>query len=208
MSQAGGRDAAVAMRDCGIATTSQTRPVCKHCFSALPIDKTSSVEAQIKLLWRSFCSSSYRVGDWSERPLGAGFRSVNPAFEVLRESRSGIHRSESSPSGSFAIEGVMWKAFSHDDILMNIMCQLWHYFSKPSPIPYKIILRWYWFFGTNYKHLTLSQGYTQWNGNESIMAQGQHMNHNPLNATQYYVISSDTVMGISPYHNICMTYLA
>ena len=35
MSRAGGRDVAVAMRDCGISTTSQTRPVCKHCFSAL-----------------------------------------------------------------------------------------------------------------------------------------------------------------------------
>ena len=63
MSRAGGRDVAVAMRDCGISTTSQTRPVCKHCFSALPIDKTLSVEAQIGLLWRSFCSSSYRVWD-------------------------------------------------------------------------------------------------------------------------------------------------
>ena len=54
MSRACGRDVAVAMRDCGISTTSQTRPVCKHCFSALPIDKTSSVGAQIGLLWRSF----------------------------------------------------------------------------------------------------------------------------------------------------------
>ena len=61
MSRAGGRYDAVAMRDCGISTTSQTRPVCKHCFSALPIVKTSSVEAQIGLLWCSFCSSSYRV---------------------------------------------------------------------------------------------------------------------------------------------------
>ena len=63
MSGAGGRDVVVAMRDCGISTTSQTHPVCKHCFSALPIDKTSSVEAQIGLLWRGFCSSSYRVWD-------------------------------------------------------------------------------------------------------------------------------------------------
>ena len=117
MSRTGGRDVTVAMRDCGISTTSRTRPVCKHCFSALPIDKTSSVEAQIGLLWRSFCSSSYRVWDYCEKPLGAGFRSVNPALEVLRESRSGlsprgilapplsgIHRSESSPSGFFAIK--------------------------------------------------------------------------------------------------------
>ena len=106
MSRAGGRDVAVAMRDCGISTTSQTRPVCKHCFSALPIDKTSSVEAQIGLLWHGFCSSNK-----SDRPLGAGFRSEKPALEVLQESRSGfapplsgIHRSESSPLGSFAIE--------------------------------------------------------------------------------------------------------
>ena len=49
MSRTGGRDVAVAMRDCGIPTTSRTRPVCKHYFSVLPIDKTSSVEAQIGL---------------------------------------------------------------------------------------------------------------------------------------------------------------
>ena len=71
------------------AIVSQTRPVCKHCFSALPIDKTSSVETQIGLLGRSFCSSSYWVWDQSERSLGAGFRSPNAALEVLRESRSG-----------------------------------------------------------------------------------------------------------------------
>ena len=39
MSRTGGRDVVVAMRDCGISTTSRTRPVCKHCFSALLIDK-------------------------------------------------------------------------------------------------------------------------------------------------------------------------
>ena len=89
MSRAGGRDVTVAMRDCGIFMTSQTRPVCKHCFSALPIDKTSSVEAQIGLLGRSFCSSSYWVWDQSERSLGTGFRSANAALEVLRESREG-----------------------------------------------------------------------------------------------------------------------
>ena len=89
MSRAGGRDAAIAMRDCGIFTTSQTRPVCKHCFSALPIDKTSSVEAQIGLLGHRFGSSSYWVWDQSERSLGVGFRSANAALEVLRESRSG-----------------------------------------------------------------------------------------------------------------------
>ena len=75
MSRAGGRDVAVAMRDCGISTMSHTRPVCKHRFSVLPIDKTSSVEAQSGLLWLGLCSSSYRVWDWSERPFGAGFRS-------------------------------------------------------------------------------------------------------------------------------------
>ena len=63
MSRAGGRDVAVAMRDCKISKTSQTRLICKHRFSALPIDKTSSVEAQNELLWYSFCSSSYRVWD-------------------------------------------------------------------------------------------------------------------------------------------------
>ena len=35
MSRTGGRDVLVAMRDCGICTTSQTRPVCKHRLSAL-----------------------------------------------------------------------------------------------------------------------------------------------------------------------------
>ena len=34
MCRAGGRDIALTMCDCGISTTSQTRPVCKHCFSA------------------------------------------------------------------------------------------------------------------------------------------------------------------------------
>ena len=47
--------------------------------SPLPIDKTLSVEAQIGLLWCSFCSSSYRVWDVCGRPLRAGFRSMNPA---------------------------------------------------------------------------------------------------------------------------------
>ena len=71
MSRAGGRDVAVAMRDCGIPTTSQIRPICKHCFSALPIDKTLSVEAQIGLLWRSFCSSSWPgVGLKRKTPRG------------------------------------------------------------------------------------------------------------------------------------------
>ena len=40
--------------DYGISMMSQTRPVCKHRFFALPIDKTLSVEAQIELLWHSF----------------------------------------------------------------------------------------------------------------------------------------------------------
>ena len=34
-----GRDVAIAMHNCEIPTTSQTRHVCKHRFSALPIDK-------------------------------------------------------------------------------------------------------------------------------------------------------------------------
>ena len=47
MSRADVRDVVVAMRDCGISTTSQTRPVCKHRFSALAIDKTSSVKHKL-----------------------------------------------------------------------------------------------------------------------------------------------------------------
>ena len=47
--------------------------------SPLPIDKTLSVEAQIGLLWCSFCSSSYQVWDVCGRPLSAGVRSMNPA---------------------------------------------------------------------------------------------------------------------------------
>ena len=70
MSRAGGRDVAVAMRDCGISTTSQTRPVCKHCFSALPIDKTSSVEAHIGLLWRSFSHLATGCGIKARDPEG------------------------------------------------------------------------------------------------------------------------------------------
>ena len=61
MSRAGSRGVSVAMCDCGNSTTSQTRPVSKHRFSALRIDKKWLVEAQIGLLWRSFCSSSHRV---------------------------------------------------------------------------------------------------------------------------------------------------
>ena len=59
MSRTGGHDVAVDMSDCGISVMSQTYPVCKHRFSALPINKILSVEAQIGLLWNSFCSSSY-----------------------------------------------------------------------------------------------------------------------------------------------------
>ena len=70
MSRTGGRDVAVAMRDCGISTTSRTRPVCKHCFSALPIDKTSSVEAQIGLLWRSFAHLATGCGINAKDPSG------------------------------------------------------------------------------------------------------------------------------------------
>ena len=62
MSRAGGRGIAVAMHDCGISMKSQTRPISKHRFSALPIDKTS-VETQLGLLWHSVCSSSYWVWD-------------------------------------------------------------------------------------------------------------------------------------------------
>ena len=45
-------------------------PICKHRFSALPIDKTLSVEAQNGLLWRSFCSSRYRVWINAKDPWG------------------------------------------------------------------------------------------------------------------------------------------
>ena len=87
MSRAGGRDVAVAMCDCGISTTSQTRFVCKHCFSALLIDKTSSVEAQIRLLWRSFCSSSYRVWDYLrgilKRPSWLTFSSMSSSYPQI-----------------------------------------------------------------------------------------------------------------------------
>ena len=70
LSRAGGHDVAVAMRHCGISTTSQTGHVCKHRFSAIPIDKTTSVEVWIGLLWHHFCSSSYRVWGYCERLLG------------------------------------------------------------------------------------------------------------------------------------------
>ena len=70
MSRASGRDVAVAMRDCGIYTTSQTRAVCKHCFSALPIHKTTSVEAQIGLLWRGFAHLTTRCGIKAKDPSG------------------------------------------------------------------------------------------------------------------------------------------
>ena len=64
--------------------------------------------------WRPFCLGLNVL--YSERPRGAGFRSVNPA-ERWRENPAralaragfsqhlecGIHRSESSPEGSFAL---------------------------------------------------------------------------------------------------------
>ena len=66
MSRTGGHDVAGAMRVCGISIKSQTHPICKHPFSALPIDKMLSVEAQIGLLLlRSFCPSSYWVWNYS-----------------------------------------------------------------------------------------------------------------------------------------------
>ena len=46
-----------------VTNSSPGTSVCKHFFLALSIDKMLSVEAQIGLLWRSFCSSSYRVWD-------------------------------------------------------------------------------------------------------------------------------------------------
>ena len=51
VSRAGGLYVAVATQDCWICMTSQTSRVCKYCFSVLPIDKTSSVLAQIVLSW-------------------------------------------------------------------------------------------------------------------------------------------------------------
>ena len=127
------------MRDCGIATTSQTRPVCKHCFSALPIDKTSSVEAQIEYYGVVVAHLATGCGIKAKDPegldsdrwiplrggariprgllalagfshhLSTGFTDLNPAPRespsgILAPPLSGIHRSESSPSGSFALE--------------------------------------------------------------------------------------------------------
>ena len=34
-------------------------------------------------IWGNFCSPIYLVCDWCERPLGNGFRSVNPALSVV-----------------------------------------------------------------------------------------------------------------------------
>ena len=59
---------------------------------ALPIDKASSVEAQIELLWRSFCPSSYRdVGLMRMTPRG-WIQIGESRWEVARESRLGVFR--------------------------------------------------------------------------------------------------------------------
>ena len=97
MSLTGGRDVAVAIRDCGITPTSQTRPDCKHRFSAPSIDETLSVEAQIGLSWCGFCSSSYRCDINAKDPSG---------WIQIGESRSpGVARIPHGlqPLGSFAI---------------------------------------------------------------------------------------------------------
>ena len=41
MSRAGGRDVVIATCDCVVSMTSQTSNVCKHRFSATPVDKIS-----------------------------------------------------------------------------------------------------------------------------------------------------------------------
>ena len=53
MSRAGGRDVAVAKRDCGISTKSQTRPICKRRFSVLSINKT---DLNLRPNWGEFVS--------------------------------------------------------------------------------------------------------------------------------------------------------
>ena len=75
MSRTGGCDVAVAMRDCGISTTSQTRPVCKHCFSAPPIDNTSSVEHKL----------NYYGVVFAHLATGCGIKAKDP--EVLDSDR-------------------------------------------------------------------------------------------------------------------------
>ena len=70
MSRRGGPDVAVAMRDCEISTTPQTGPICKRRYSALPIDKTLSVEAQIWLLWRVFAHLAAGCGINAKNHLG------------------------------------------------------------------------------------------------------------------------------------------
>ena len=47
-----------------------TSRFCKHCFSVLPIDKTSSVEAQIGLLRRSFFHLANGCGIKAKDPSG------------------------------------------------------------------------------------------------------------------------------------------
>ena len=95
-------DVAVAMCDCGSPRCHKHILIINILLLCTPIDKRHGKHKLCYYIWRSFCSSSYRVWD-SERPLGAGCRLVKSAIKVLRESRSGaaplsgIHRSESSP---------------------------------------------------------------------------------------------------------------
>ena len=49
--------------DCEVSMIQPTSHICKHRFSAIPIDKTSSVEVQAVLVWSRFCPSIHRMWD-------------------------------------------------------------------------------------------------------------------------------------------------
>ena len=70
MSRAGGHDVAVAISDCGISTTSQTRPVCKHCLSALPIDKSCQWKHKLDYYGVFFAHLATGCGIKAKDPLG------------------------------------------------------------------------------------------------------------------------------------------
>ena len=104
MSRTGDHVVAVVMCDCEISMTPEKNHVCKYHFSAALIDKTSLMEVNIRLLWAILLIELSSVVLMQKRPW-AGFRSANPAIEVLRESRSG-----SSPCGILAppLSGIHW----------------------------------------------------------------------------------------------------
>ena len=110
------------MCDCGISTTSQTRPFCKHCFSATYPRSIKHRQWKHKL---NYCGVVFaHLATWcgikakdllgldSDRWIPHSRCCENFAPRgILAPPLSGIHRSESSTSGSFTIKSNIFVIF-------------------------------------------------------------------------------------------------